>query len=177
MKKNIMGKAIYNEQKEKIGIVEDVIIAPDKSVSYLIIGAGGFVGIGRHDVAIPITQIMDQNGRLVMPGATKDMVKSMPRFDYATETAKRDQFIAFAEQDIAKAKTKIAELEKKAATANAETKQKLDQQIVAMKLDVASAEDKLAAMKKASAKKWKEFEVNVNAATARLQKWFETLVN
>jgi hypothetical protein len=53
---------------EKVGKVEDLIISPDKSVSYDIVGAGGFVGIGRHDVAIPFAQIHDQAGKLVMPG-------------------------------------------------------------------------------------------------------------
>src|SRR5712692_960229 len=42
-KKKILGKNVYNENNEKIGKVDDIIIAPDKSVSYLIIGAGGFV--------------------------------------------------------------------------------------------------------------------------------------
>ena len=77
-KKSILGKTVYNDSNEKIGKVEDLIIAPDKSVSYLIIGAGGFVGIGRHNVAVPATQIQEQNGRLVMAGASKDVVKSMP---------------------------------------------------------------------------------------------------
>ncbi len=63
----------------KVGKVEDLIITPGKFVSYVIIGAGGFVGIGRHDVAVPMAQIVNQDGRITMPGATKDLIKAMTR--------------------------------------------------------------------------------------------------
>ncbi|MEO6278209.1 PRC-barrel domain-containing protein, partial [Roseateles sp.] len=89
VKKTLMGKTIYNEAGQKVGKVEDLIISPDRNVSYVIVGAGGFIGIGRHDVAIPVTQIQDKAGKLVMAGATKEMIKGMPAFTYATDTAKR----------------------------------------------------------------------------------------
>src|SRR5882672_8726678 len=56
-KKQILGKTIFNENHETVGRVDDIIIAPDRSLSYLIVGAGAFVGLGRHDVAIPVDQI------------------------------------------------------------------------------------------------------------------------
>src|SRR5438874_2669910 len=55
-KKQVLGKTVYNENKEKVGAIDDLIIAPDRAVSFAIIGAGGFVGLGRHDVAIPVDQ-------------------------------------------------------------------------------------------------------------------------
>ena len=71
VKKGILGKTVYNDAGEKVGSVEDLIIDPERNVSYVIIGAGGLIGMGRHDVAVPIAQIHDQAGKLVMPGATK----------------------------------------------------------------------------------------------------------
>jgi hypothetical protein len=44
-KKSILGKAIYNDAGNKVGKVEDLIIAPDRHVSYLVVGVGGFIGI------------------------------------------------------------------------------------------------------------------------------------
>ena len=82
-KKQILGKTIYNEQKEKVGKIDDLIITPDNAVSYAIVGAGGFVGLGKHDVAIPVAQLKDQSGNIVLPGATKDSIKSLPEFQYA----------------------------------------------------------------------------------------------
>jgi sporulation protein YlmC with PRC-barrel domain len=173
VKKSLLGKTVYNDSGAKVGKVEDLIISPDKNLSYVIVGAGGFVGIGRHDVAVPVSQIKDQGGKLVMAGATKDTIKSMPPFDYADDSARRNQFVAAAEQDVAKAKAKLADLQKKTATATGDTKAKLDQQIVGLQLDLKSAEAKLTDMKRAGAKRWKEFEADVNAATARLRKWLE----
>jgi sporulation protein YlmC with PRC-barrel domain len=170
VKKTLMGKTIYNDADQKVGKVEDLIISPDKAVSYVIVGAGGFVGIGRHDVAIPIMQIQDKAGKLVMAGATKDTIKGMPSFTYATDTTKRDAFVAAADKDIAQGKAAIASLEKKAGTAVAGSRTKIDADITALQADVKSAEAKLADMKQATAIRWKEFEADVSAATARLRK-------
>ena len=170
VKKTLMGKTIYNDAGVKVGTVEDLIISPDKNVSYVIVGAGGFVGIGRHDVAIPVAQIQDKAGKLVMPGATKDSIKAMPEFTYATDAAKRDAFVAAADKDIVDGKAAVASLERKAGAAVVGAKTKIDADITALQSDVKSAETKLSAMKHATAIRWKEFETDVNAATARLRK-------
>ena len=173
VKKTLMGKTIYNDAGVKVGKVEDLIISPDKNVSYVIVGAGGFVGIGRHDVAIPVTQIQDKAGKLVMAGATKDSIKAMPTFTYATattDTTRRDAFVAAADKDIVDGKAAVASLERKAGVAVAGAKTKIDADITALQSDVNSAETKLSEMKQATAVRWKEFEADVSAATARLRK-------
>ena len=81
-KKQVMGKDVYNDKNEKVGVVEDLIIAPDKAVSYAIIGAGGFLGMGKHDVAIRMNQFKLVEGKFTLPGATKEAVKAMPAFQY-----------------------------------------------------------------------------------------------
>jgi sporulation protein YlmC with PRC-barrel domain len=170
VKKSILGKTVYNELGDKVGKVEDLIVAPDKGVSYLIIGAGGFIGMGRHDVAIPVTQVQDKAGKLVMAGATKDTIKAMPAFDYASDTAQRDRFIAAADSDIAKAKAKLVDLQKKASEATADAKTKLDVQVAELKVDLKTAEDKLTELKNATVKKWKAMEASVSASMARVRK-------
>jgi sporulation protein YlmC with PRC-barrel domain len=82
-KKQIIGKDVYNDKNEKVGVVEDLIIAPDKAVSYAIIGAGGFLGMGKHDVAIRVNQFKIVEDKVTLPGATKEAVKAMPAFQYA----------------------------------------------------------------------------------------------
>ena len=82
-KKQILDKDVYNDSNEKVGEVEDLIVAPDKAVSYAIIGVGGFLGIDRHDVAIPAGQLKIEGGKLMLPGATKDALKALPKFEYA----------------------------------------------------------------------------------------------
>ncbi len=82
-KRQVLGKAVYNDKNERIGKIDDIIIAPDKAVSYAIIGAGGFLGVDRHDGAIPVSQIKLQDGKFVLPGATKEALKATPNFEYA----------------------------------------------------------------------------------------------
>jgi sporulation protein YlmC with PRC-barrel domain len=82
-KKQILGKPVYNDQDERVGEVEDLIIAPDKSLSYAIIGIGGFLGLGTQHVAVPVGQFQSGDGKIVLPGATKDTLKAMPPFVYS----------------------------------------------------------------------------------------------
>ncbi len=82
-KKQILGQRVYNEKNEKVGAIDDIIITPERAVSYVIVGAGGFVGVGRHDVAIPIGQLKQQGGKFVISGATKEAIKALPKFEYA----------------------------------------------------------------------------------------------
>jgi sporulation protein YlmC with PRC-barrel domain len=83
-KRQVLGKTVFNDGGDGIGKVDDIIVAPDKAVSYVIIGAGGFLGVGRHDVAIPVSQIKQQSdGKFILAGATKDALKAMPPFEYA----------------------------------------------------------------------------------------------
>lgn len=82
-KRQILGQTIYNDNNEKIGKVDDIIVAPDKAISYAIVGAGGFLGVGKHDVAVPVNQFKAVDGSLVLAGASKDALMAMPAFEYA----------------------------------------------------------------------------------------------
>ena len=169
VKKSILGKNVYSSAGEKIGKVEDLIIAPDRNVSYLIISAGGFIGMGTHDVAIPAAQVREEGGHIVIPGATKDNVKALPPFRYATATSERDVFIERADKEILAARERLSALEKQASEASADMKGKLDGQVAAIRTNLKLAEARLDAMKKATVQRWKEFEKDVNVAMARLR--------
>ena len=82
-KKRILDKPVYNEEDERVGEVNDIIIAPDKSIAYAIIGVGGFLGIGKHQVAVPFNRFKGVDDKIVLLGATKDMLHAIPPFDYA----------------------------------------------------------------------------------------------
>jgi sporulation protein YlmC with PRC-barrel domain len=82
-KRQVLGQPVFNDKSERIGAVDDIVIAPDKAVSYAIIGAGGFLGVGAHDVAIPVSQLRQVDNKFVLDGATKESLKAMPSFEYA----------------------------------------------------------------------------------------------
>lgn len=177
VKRSILDKNVYNDAGEKVGKVVDLIITPEKKVSYAIVGAGGFVGIGRHDVAIPAAQLSEKGGRIILAGATKDVVKGLPAFDYTNDTSGRDQLVARAESDIAKGKEKITELRGKAAAATAGAKVNLDASITRLQADLKGAEARVADLKKAGAGQWKSFEGAVSTAIERLRKSLETVTS
>jgi hypothetical protein len=86
-KKDLMGKTVVNDKNDKIGKIDDLIISPSKANSapaapFAIIGVGGFLGIGKRDVAIPMDQLKINNKQLTLPGATKDALKALPPFVY-----------------------------------------------------------------------------------------------
>jgi hypothetical protein len=87
-KKQLLGKTVCNENGEEVGKIDDLIIAPDNAVSFVIIGAGGFVGLKRHQVAIPAARLAEGDGTFVLAGATKAFIKGLPAFEYAPQAPK-----------------------------------------------------------------------------------------
>ncbi|OXC75320.1 hypothetical protein BSU04_27480 [Caballeronia sordidicola] len=83
VKKGFLGKPVVNDDGEQIGVVHDIIIAPDRSASFAIVAAHQFAGVAQHDVAIPIDQLDFVKGKLTLAGATRDAIKAMPTFQYA----------------------------------------------------------------------------------------------
>ena len=82
-RRQLLGQHVYNDKGERIGEIEDVIISPERNISYGIVSSGGFLGIGSHDIAIPANQFhMGDKGRLLLPGATKEKLRAMPQFEY-----------------------------------------------------------------------------------------------
>ena len=83
VKRTILGQAVYNDKDERVGSIDDIIVSPDNAVSYAIVNAGGFVGLTKHDVAVPVSKIKLVNNKLILAGATKDALKEAPPFEYA----------------------------------------------------------------------------------------------
>jgi hypothetical protein len=82
-KRQILGQPVFNDKDERVGSIDDIIIAPDRAVSYAIVNAGGFIGLTKHDVAIPVSQLKLVENKLVLAGATKEALKASPPFEYA----------------------------------------------------------------------------------------------
>jgi len=81
-KRQILGQPVFNDKDERVGSIDDIIVAPDKAVSYAIINAGGFLGLAKHDVAIPVSQLKLADNKLVLAGATKEALRNSPPFEY-----------------------------------------------------------------------------------------------
>jgi sporulation protein YlmC with PRC-barrel domain len=82
-KRHVLGKDVYNDKNEVVGKAEDLILSRERAVSYVILGVGGFLGIGEHDVVIPVNQFKLSGDKLILAGATKESIRAMPRFEYS----------------------------------------------------------------------------------------------
>ena len=87
-KKDILGKVVYNDKNEKIGTVDDLIVSPNRTVTFAIVSVGGFLGMGKHDVAIPVKNLKGE-GKLMLSGATKEALKALPEFKYTPNNQKK----------------------------------------------------------------------------------------
>jgi sporulation protein YlmC with PRC-barrel domain len=84
-KRQVLGQKVYNDRGEMVGKIDDLILTK-KVVTYAIVGAGGFLGLGTHDVAIPADKFLRDDDRIVLPDASKEALRAMPRFEYAQVT-------------------------------------------------------------------------------------------
>src|SRR5208283_2940434 len=65
-KRNVLGQALFNDRAERVGTRDDIVIAPNKAVSYVFINAGDFLGVAKHDVAILVSQLTQVDGKSVL---------------------------------------------------------------------------------------------------------------
>jgi sporulation protein YlmC with PRC-barrel domain len=54
------GVDVYNQNNERIGEVDDVLVDKDGRVEAVVIGVGGFLGIGERNVAVPFSALQWQ---------------------------------------------------------------------------------------------------------------------
>jgi sporulation protein YlmC with PRC-barrel domain len=59
---NLRGTRVYGANNENIGEINDVLINRSGQVAAVIIGVGGFLGIGEKDVAVPMSLLLFQPG-------------------------------------------------------------------------------------------------------------------
>ena len=84
-------QSVYDPMDKKIGSINDVLVTKDGKVEVLIIGGGGFVGVGTKDVAVAPSAVAmtDKNNKKYLTmNSTKDELKTAPgfKFDRTTRT-------------------------------------------------------------------------------------------
>jgi len=84
---NIIGETVYNgtgDNAQNIGDVNDVLLDKTGKTQSVILGVGGFLGIGEHNVAVPFEKLtmVEQNGdRWFVFPSTKEQLEALPEFD------------------------------------------------------------------------------------------------
>jgi sporulation protein YlmC with PRC-barrel domain len=119
----LIGLNVYNNNNEKIGDINELITDSSGKIDTVVIGAGGFLGMGEHNVGVPFGQVKFVNEPVrssstttsnaprttgtgatattttttsaanrdypdhAMVNMTKDQLKALPAYKYASDTS------------------------------------------------------------------------------------------
>ena len=79
-------QSVYDSSNAKIGEIMDVLVDRDGKIAVLIVGVGGFLGMGEKDVAVPFNAVQfktkDNNKWYPVMNTTKDALKNGPGYKY-----------------------------------------------------------------------------------------------
>ena len=75
----LIGMDVLSTNGEDVGEVDRFARIGDQLVA--IVGIGGFLGMGEHNVALQLDRMMMQNDALVVQGYTEEQLKALPEFD------------------------------------------------------------------------------------------------
>jgi sporulation protein YlmC with PRC-barrel domain len=77
---------VYDPSDNKIGEIMDVLVDREGKITALIVGVGGFLGMGEKDVAVPFNAVQvtskDNNKWYLVMNSTKDALKAAKGFKY-----------------------------------------------------------------------------------------------
>jgi sporulation protein YlmC with PRC-barrel domain len=65
----LVGLSVYNENNESLGSINDLLTDKSGNIKAVVIGVGGFLGVGEHLVAVPLDKIKFVNEPVVYAGA------------------------------------------------------------------------------------------------------------
>ena len=53
----MVGLSVYNDKNESLGSINDLLTDKNGKITAVVIGVGGFLGVGEHLVAIPFEKV------------------------------------------------------------------------------------------------------------------------
>jgi hypothetical protein len=81
----VIGSSVVNDANETIGKIDDLLVSPDGKQPYAVLSIGGFLGMGTHLVVVPYDTLKFADKKVILPGGTKEGLKTLPEFKYAAE--------------------------------------------------------------------------------------------
>lgn len=80
----LIGQSVETPAGERIGEVEAVNIGTDGKVTNVIVGVGGFLGVGERDVALGWKDLqVTENGGKVVANLTKTRLEALEAYKYS----------------------------------------------------------------------------------------------
>ncbi len=89
--RKLIGRNVKNTAGDTIGEIKSVFIGPDGKVDSVMVGVGGFLGVGEREVRMAWSDLnVTDNGEKVTVNMTKDQLAAKPEYKYR-DTAWRGQ--------------------------------------------------------------------------------------
>jgi len=79
----VVGSTVVNGANETVGTIDDLIVTPNEKVPFAVLSVGGFLGMGTKYVVVSFSALQVQDKKMVLTGATKESLKSLPEFKYS----------------------------------------------------------------------------------------------
>jgi sporulation protein YlmC with PRC-barrel domain len=68
----MVGLSVYNDSNESLGSINDLLTDKSGNIKAVVIGVGGFLGVGEHLVAVPLDKVKFVNEPIVYTGAANN---------------------------------------------------------------------------------------------------------
>ena len=81
----VIGSSVVDDANETIGKIDDLLVSSDGKQPYAVLSIGGFLGMGTHLVVVRYDNLKFADKKIILPGSTKEGLKMLPEFKYATE--------------------------------------------------------------------------------------------
>jgi sporulation protein YlmC with PRC-barrel domain len=86
---NYYKQDVYDKGQNTVGKVDDVLVDKSGKVTTLMVGVGGFLGVGEKDVALPFAAVQPEkknNKWYLTVDETKDSLKTAAGYKYDSST-------------------------------------------------------------------------------------------
>jgi sporulation protein YlmC with PRC-barrel domain len=76
----LVGSPVYNAKGEEIGTISDVLVAPSGGSSMAVLSVGRYIGKDDKMVAVPLSNIEMNQGKMLIPAASQLSLEQMHEF-------------------------------------------------------------------------------------------------
>ena len=79
---DLIGANVRNSSNDVVGKIDSLLLTKDARIVGAVIDVGGFLGLGAHQVVVPMEQLsMIDDDNVSLPAATKESLKAAPAYE------------------------------------------------------------------------------------------------
>ncbi|KJC52842.1 photosystem reaction center subunit H [Bradyrhizobium sp. LTSP885] len=82
----VVGLSVYNDNNQSVGSINDLLMDKSGDIKAVVIGVGGFLGVGEHLVAVPLDKVKFVNQPVAYTGAGASNTGTGPATTNTTPT-------------------------------------------------------------------------------------------